>query len=267
MGLGFIDIRLPIMLGGGLFLGLGVYLMLAMRETGFKPAPREDRNPIRHMGKIFGDGVGAVRGKPLLITILAITVIAGAASEGFDRLSTPHFIAVGWPAIGGLSDVQWFGAIKIAGMGLAVLATRFAEKRLNTANHRHVTLSLAALTAITAACVVGFGLAPSFWLVLVMYLLARTARDVSGPLSNTWINQHIESRVRATVLSMNGQLDALGQISLGPVFGWLGVARSIRVALAASGIALTPALLLYGRALKDDPAGEVIGEGQENKRD
>ena len=271
MALGAIDLRLPILLGGAAFLALGAYLVAAMRETGFSPAPRDDHNPLRHMVRIFGEGIGAVRGKPLLVTILAITVIAGAASEGFDRLSTPHFIAIGWPAlslpvIGSFGDVQWYGLIRIAIMALTLAASRVAEKRLNTASHRALTLSLAGLTAVIAVSVIGFGLAPTFVAALGTYLVARTARALAEPLGQTWINQHVESRVRATVLSMNGQLDALGQIALGPLFGWLGVARSLGAALVASGAALSPALLLYGRALREGPGmveEEAVAEAQE----
>jgi len=38
------------------------------------------------------EGGRAVRQSPLLLTILCITLFAGMASEGFDRLQTAHFI-------------------------------------------------------------------------------------------------------------------------------------------------------------------------------
>jgi DHA3 family tetracycline resistance protein-like MFS transporter len=56
--------------------------------------------------------------------------------------------------------------------------------------------------------------------------------------------------VRATVLSMNGQADALGQVAGGPLIGAIGSAFSMRVALVFSGLLITPALALYTRTFK-----------------
>ena len=87
-------------------------------------------------------------------------------------------------------------------------------------------------------------------MALATYLLASVARHVQDPLYTTWLNQHVESRVRATVISMSGQANALGQIAGGPGIGAVGAAVSLRAALALSGVLLTPAYamrsVLYG---------------------
>jgi hypothetical protein len=66
------------------------------------------------------------------------------------------------------------------------------------------------------------------------------------------MNQNIDSRIRATVLSMNGQANALGQIAGGPGIGWVGNAYGIRAAIALAGILLTPSLALIYRTIKRD---------------
>lgn len=60
--------------------------------------------------------------------------------------------------------------------------------------------------------------------------------------------------MRATVLSLRGQADALGQIGGGPVIGLVATISSLRAALVGAGL-LSPALLLYGRALR---RGQVV---------
>jgi MFS transporter, DHA3 family, tetracycline resistance protein len=76
------------------------------------------------------------------------------------------------------------------------------------------------------------------------------ARDLAGPLYTIWLNEQItDSSVRATVLSISGQADAIGQAGGGPVLGWMGNAWGIRAALAAGAVAIAPALGLYGRAI------------------
>jgi hypothetical protein len=67
----------------------------------------------------------------------------------------------------------------------------------------------------------------------------------------TWLNQQItDSSVRATVISITGQTDAIGQVVGGPGLGALGTVLSLRSALLAGGVLLAPALALYGRAMQ-----------------
>jgi MFS transporter, DHA3 family, tetracycline resistance protein len=55
--------------------------------------------------------------------------------------------------------------------------------------------------------------------------------------------------VRATVFSLTGQANAVGQAGGGPVLGVLGNVWGIRTALTAGGLAIAPALGFYGRAI------------------
>jgi DHA3 family tetracycline resistance protein-like MFS transporter len=59
-----------------------------------------------------------------------------------------------------------------------------------------------------------------------------------------WLSARIEPRVRATVLSMASQMDALGQVGGGPVLGLIGTLRGLRAALVVAGVALSPSLPL-----------------------
>ena len=90
VGLASIRLNLPIVLGGGTIIVLAIFLLLVMPEHGFQPAPRQERGSWRAMGQTFRSGVQAVRGRPLLITILGIGAFFGASSEAFDRLWQAH---------------------------------------------------------------------------------------------------------------------------------------------------------------------------------
>jgi len=77
------------------------------------------------------------------------------------------------------------------------------------------------------------------------------ARSLAAPLYDTWLNQQItDSSVRATVLSMSGQSNAVGQAAGGPILGAVGNGLGIPAALAAGALLLLPALGLYTRALR-----------------
>ena len=56
--------------------------------------------------------------------------------------------------------------------------------------------------------------------------------------------------MRATVLSITNQADAVGQWTGGPAIGAVGNVFSIRAALAAGALCMAPALALYRRAMR-----------------
>ena len=60
-----------------------------------------------------------------------------------------------------------------------------------------------------------------------------------------WLNQSLEPRTRATLLSMNSQADALGQSIGGPIVGVIAKFVSISIALTLSALILLPALAIY----------------------
>ncbi len=77
--------------------------------------------------------------------------------------------------------------------------------------------------------------------------LVSITRNVMGPLYDAWVNQRLDSGHAATVISMSGQVDAIGQIASGPVAALISLS-SIRAAISLAGLLLAPALPLIRRA-------------------
>jgi hypothetical protein len=75
---------------------------------------------------------------------------------------------------------------------------------------------------------------------------------VNYPLSLALINQRIEPGVRATVLSVRSQMDALGQTVAGPFLGLLGTRASTGAVMVAAALILAPVLPLYARLARRD---------------
>src|SRR4029079_4094181 len=93
------------------------------------------------------------------------------------------------------------------------------------------------------------------------FVVYRLARRLTGPLEMTWLNQQItDSSVRATVISITGQSDAVGQAVGGAGLGLIGNVWGIRAAIVAGALALAPALALYGRALRHGGAEPELAE-------
>jgi MFS transporter, DHA3 family, tetracycline resistance protein len=224
-----------------------------MPEHGFVRRPVEERtSPVRAMTTTAVTGARLVRGHNILLLIVGITFFAGAASEGLDRLWEAHLIRdVGLPELHGLDPVVWFGVFNIVGLVAGIVITSFLVPRFEFADNSKLARTLLGLTVVLSVSVVIFGLAASFAVASVAYLVARLARRLKDPLYATWLNKNVEdSSVRATVNSIASQSDAIGEVAGGPAIGVVGTVASLRAALVATGLLLTPTIALFIRALR-----------------
>jgi hypothetical protein len=232
---------------------VGVGLAVVMPETGFAPAPREPaQTALRSMAATGRAGASLVRRTPVLLLILAISACWGAWSEAYDRLSQAHVIRdVGLPAFAGMSFVIWFGVIAAASLLLSLLVARPLNRRLVDAPRATVTRVLLAADVLLIGAGLLFARAGAFWAALVAMLAVNTIRSLVAPLFRSWLNQSIvESSVRATVMSIASQADAIGQWTGGPAIGALGNRVGMRAALTLGSLLLFPAVALYARAAR-----------------
>ena len=256
--IGTAGVQIPIVLGGALLIGVGVLLIVIMPETGFKPAPRENRDTFQSMIHTFKSGLRLVRGKPVLINILTIGLILGLYSEGFDRLWTPHFLNdITLPTIGNLQPVVWFGLIRAVSLVLGIGVTEIALRRIDTEKHGPVARGMLILITGMVLGLLVFAVTGSFVIALIAFWGFSALRRTTGPLYTAWVNQHAESSVRATIISMSSQIDALGQILGGPIVGVIGLALGIPVALTISAVVLMTALPLLIRTIRIDQREEA----------
>jgi hypothetical protein len=242
-----------IVFGGVVSVATGIACIFVMPEHGFVRRPVEERtSPMRAMTSTAVTGAKLVRGHNILLLIVGITFFAGAASEGLDRLWEAHLIKdVGLPELFGLDPVVWFGVFNIVGLMAGIVITSFLVPRFEYADNSKLAKTLLGLTIVLSISVVIFGLAASFAVAAVAYLVARLARRLKDPLYVTWLNKNVEdSSVRATVNSIASQADAIGEVAGGPAIGVVGTVGSLRAALVATGMLLTPAIGLFLRALR-----------------
>jgi DHA3 family tetracycline resistance protein-like MFS transporter len=128
VALGSIQLAVPIVVGGALFLVLAGFLLLFMPEQGFQPMPPEERHSWRALTRTLRDGVRLVRVRPALVIVLFSSLFYGMFSEGADRLWRAHLLEnFTLPALGSLDPIVWFGIINAVGMGLAILSTEVAR--------------------------------------------------------------------------------------------------------------------------------------------
>ena len=258
VGLASVRLNLPLQVAGAVFLAGAALLLRFMREPRFQRPPRAAASWLPRTAGAFRDmvetthaGARIVRGRPLALTILTVAALFGGFSEGFDRLWEAHFLTViGLPGLGVLQPIVWFGIIEASALLLGVAGAGFLRRRFLVESPAVAVRVLFALeTAIMVGAVL-FALAANFPLAVAAYLIARVPRALVYPVYTAWINRGVDPRVRATVLSMSSQADALGQFTLGPAIGAIGSLAGLRVALTVAGSALMPAVRLYQRAMR-----------------
>lgn len=223
--LGSAGLRLPLLVGGGCWLLLGLLLALVMPETRTAPGPRPAR--------------ARARPSAAMVPILAAVFVLGLGSEGWDRLGPVHLLSfdgIGLGTIGLLAAGGMVGAAAVTGR----LRHRLAGER---AGRMLLVVETARLTVLVA-----FALSGSAVVAGATWLVAGLLVSVRGPVLDTWLVAVTEPAGRATVLSVVGQADSAGQILGGPPVGILGAQVSVRVALLCGALSGVPAVVLFRRA-------------------
>jgi len=254
------QLNLPILTSGGLFILLAGILCVSMPENNFRPAPREKRSSFQQMAHTFRLGLQTIRKRPRLVTILGVGLFYGLYSEGLDRLWVKHMLGTfSLPGILGNNNIAFFGILEASGVLLAIFATALIEKRLDTSRPPIIGRMMFGITIGIVALIILFAWSPFLGLAVSAYLVLWALRNLVGPLKDAWVNQRLDPEVRATVISMTGQVDAAGQITGGPLIGLAANLLSVQVAIVLSGMLLAPALPLIRSAdRKESPAGKTM---------
>ncbi len=245
------SLQTAIVAGGAGTLLLGGVLALVMPETGFRPhATSEGEVGPRALLSTARRGARVVRGRHMLVLMLAIAFLWGMWTESFDRLWQAQLLTgVGLPS--DLSPVVWIGALTAVSLVIGIAVTHVAVRRLEEVSRERLARVLLGANTVVLVGALGFALAGVPWLAIVAYAVVCGCRSLIVPLQSAWVNRSIDdSSVRATVLSIVNQCDAVGQVAGGPAIGAVGSSVGLRPALALGAAALAPALALYARVVR-----------------
>jgi DHA3 family tetracycline resistance protein-like MFS transporter len=253
VALGTQSLRAAVIAGGAISVAAGLFCAVAMPETGFVRRPRgEHAGAWRELHTTAKNGFRFVRAQTLVLLLVVSELFAGTASEAFDRLKEAHVLRnVGLPATPSLDPVVWFGIFGAVSMVFGFFGVSALLRRIERRGLREVAVALVGLVAAMLVAELVFAFAGVFALAVGALLAVFVARALAAPLYLTWLNQQItDSSVRATVISISGQANAVGQAAGGPLLGAAGNVLGIPAALAGGALLLLPTLAVYGRALR-----------------
>jgi len=252
VALGTQSLSAAVIAGGAVTLLAGLACIFVMPETGFERKPRAERaSALGELTRTASSGASFARAQHVILLLIGAQLVMGVSAEAFDRLKEAHFLRdIGLPTIGDLDPVVWFGIFALVAMVFGFFAVGRLIKRLERSGPEGMSRALFAFTLMELVAILVFALTGSTWIAVGTLLAAYLARGLTDPLYNTWLNEQItDSSVRATVISISGQANAIGQAGGGPVRGVVGNVWGLRAALASGALLIAPALALYARAI------------------
>lgn len=262
VALGSISLRLPFLLAGGGLMLLAIWVRWILPEVGWRPTSPEDRGSWGAMRRTLRDGLETTRRRPLLMVMLGIAACYGLSSEGLDRLWEAHLLEnFTLPSLAPFPDLVWFGGIHAVAMLATLGVSEVLRRRTRQFGHRMLVVLLWGESLLMVAGLLVFALGGHFALAVAAYLLVYVVRHCGQPLRIAWVNRGLESRVRATILSTVNQMDAVGQLTGGPLVGAVGNVWGLRAALVSVALLLAPVWGLYARALGLGPASRTSEGG------
>ena len=251
--IGYFMINLPIIVGGLCMISLAVFLIIFMQENHFKPLKRSERiSAWETMKENLDKIIFFSRTSFILRMLFLIALFIGFYSEGFDRLWLPHLLEMAKITTLPMEQlVLLTGGIQLVVVLLSFILLHFLNKSTiyQELNRIYIALFIGCSSIVIA--LIGFAASEYIIGLLICYVLIQVSRKVMYPLEDIWLNKIIpDSSTRATFFSVKGQVDAVGQISGGPVIGYIATSFTIRTAILISALVLSPVLFLYRILLK-----------------
>lgn len=231
--------------------GIGFFVLttvawFTMTEKGFHRSAHE-----RSFWSDFREGWTTTRSSVILLSILAVSVLYGLASEGFDRMGQKHILNITTlPAASWFPVDTWWAVFSMTSLILAYFSQNWIRRNIDMEDGKRIGRILLTLTAALIIGVALFGIAPTAWITIGLFVVVRVIRRTIDPCMKAWINLYAPSEKRATILSFEGQAHSFGEIAGGPGIGYIGNVRSIRDAMLVSAVLLAPTLGFLQRLIR-----------------
>ena len=246
------NLGVPFLLRVGVLLAMfGVALWL-MHDVGF--TPERSAHPLQATRAVLSASIeNGLKNPPVRYVMLSAPFTAGVGIYVFYALQ-PFMLELFGDrsayAIAGLAAAIVAGA-EVLGGWLAPRFRRLVRKR---------TTVLILSGAISSVILVALGFTREFWVALVLLALWALVAEVGTPVGQAYLNDMIDSRQRATVLSFASLMGSSGGVVVQPVLGRTADVSGYSVSVAFGGvIQLLAVPFLYASRRQRSPADESHG--------
>lgn len=250
--LGQIHLYIPYLVRAAIVVPLFGLAWLGMREIGFSPRALELRRVPAELRRVFVEGMDYGLHHPVVRPVmLASLVTMSFMIFGFYSWQKYFLDLLG-------KNLVWVNGVISSLVGLTLIAGNALVGPLaRVVGTRTGILTWAIVVqAVTAMACGWLGIvAPgpgTFYPVVALYLVYTLALGVSMPVKQGYLNAHIASAQRATIISLDSFFANLGGVAGQSGFGYLAKIRGIAGAWVGAGVTLFLGVPLYLRARRRD---------------
>ncbi len=148
-------------------------------------------------------------------------------------------------------NLVWVDGVISALVGLSLIVGNALVAPLSRVVRTRTGLLMVSV-AVQAVLAVACGLLTNFFVVVALYLLYGVAIGLAMPVKQAYLNAHIPSAQRATIISLDSMFASSGGVLGQTGWGWVARTRSIGTAWAWSGLTLLLGIPLYWLARRRD---------------
>jgi DHA3 family tetracycline resistance protein-like MFS transporter len=243
--IGLKDIRVALFVAGGLSLLLGVFLIFFMKETREREFIKKGHFYKRYYGQLI-DGFSHIKKHRVLRIMFFIMLFYGLYSEGIDRTYEVFILdGLDFRSVIDLAPI-WILAIVNASIAIfSYIMLNVVKKYLKKGHHIYIWAFNFTLMMILG--IIGFAYLPNIYFALFGFIFFSISRGGTYPLLNAILVNNTPSKVKATVLSSFGQLDAIGQLLSGGLMVVLALWFKVSELYLVTALLLVVPLVLFTR--------------------
>ncbi len=250
--LGQIHLYVPYLVRAAIVVPLFAVAWFAMPELGYVRRALELKRVPAEMRRVFVEGLRyGLHHRVVRPVLLASLVNMSFMIYGFYSWQRYFLDLLG-------KDLVWVAGVISSLLGLTMIAGNALVAPLAKLVRTRTGLlmvSVAVQTGMAAWCGI-LGLEPrgvrTFYTVVGLYLMYGVALGLSMPVKQGYLNAHIPSAQRATIISLDSFFANLGGVVGQSGWGYLSRARSIAEAWVYGGACLALGLPLYWLARRND---------------
>jgi MFS family permease len=243
--LGQIRLDIPYVVRAALVVPLFWVAWFRMPEVGFTPRALQLRRVPAELRRVFVEGLRYGLSNPVVRPVMFASFVSMSFMIfGFYSWQRYFLDLLG-------RNLVWVDGVISALVGLSLIVGNALVAPLSRVVRTRTGLlmvSVAAQAVLAVAC----GLLTNFFVVVSLYLLYGVAIGLALPVKQAYLNAHIPSAQRATIISLDSMFASSGGVLGQTAWGWVARTRSIGTAWAWSGLTLLLGIPLYWLARRRD---------------
>src|SRR5213593_3196470 len=249
--LGQIHLYIPYLVRAAIVVPLFALAWLAMPEPGYTPRALELRRVPAEMRRVFVEGMRYGLSHPVVRPVMLASLVSMSFMIfGFYSWQRYFLDLLG-------RDLVWVDGVISALVGLSLIVGNALVAPLSRVVRTRTGVLIVSV-AVQAVLAVACGLLTNFFAVVSLYLLYGVAIGLAMPVKQAYLNAHIPSAQRPTIISLDSMFASSGGVLGQTVWGWVARTRSIGTAWVGSGVTLLLAIPLYWLARRRDQHLDTI---------